>query len=65
MGVKLLDYLKFGETMARENYSTRKIGIILGVLNLAIETQMVDDFTKYCMVKHREYRKLVTEKKEE
>jgi hypothetical protein len=65
MGVKLLYDLKRIEAEARETFTFRKIGIILGVLNLAIETQMIDDFTKYCMVKKREYRKLVTDKKEE
>ena len=65
MGVKLLCDLVRIEAEARETYAFRKIGIILGVLNLAIQTGMVDDFTKYCMVKKREYRKLVTETKEE
>jgi hypothetical protein len=57
--------LLYIENAARGTYTFRKIGIILGILNLAIETQMIDDFTKYCMVKKREYRKLVMDKKEE
>jgi hypothetical protein len=53
------------EEEAHKTYALNKIGIILGVINMAIKTGMVDDLTKYCMVKHREYRKLVTETKEE
>jgi hypothetical protein len=65
MGVKLLCDLVRIETEARETYAFRKIGIILGILNLAIHVGMVDDFTQYCMVKKREYQKLITDKKEE
>lgn len=63
--MKFLDDLKRMEEEAHKTYALNKIGIILGVINMAIKTGMVDDLTKYCMVKHREYRKLVTETKEE